>query len=582
MLFQEGQDPSEFEDLLGEDNNSRMYNWSVLAGLQLYLGGRSPEDFSDLDRAYYNKYSGGINGFKLIVEPVGSFVNFDNDSNFADSYFIGGKVGFDLNQYVGIRGFYYQATKNEEISTDWDNLAMYGADFVAKLNVSRGLVPYIILGGGYLNAYDSYSGKDDINRASSSFFAKGGLGLNVPLTRNLEAFGDASLMYTSERGTSDLQNTITPDELRQHVMYSVGLRFQLGRKADDTDQILESKIDRRVENRTQVYQDRIDELESELSEAYKNNDTRKAVEIIEEKKELERIQKSDPKVKPSEVKGVQESKVEMTPKELEELIEKVIQGVDKESRKPQTVEDRMDRLERLLLEINTGVYNQNLAPVRQEDASQKVMDMLKELDRKIDRNADKIRDMQGSLQNQNQDQDKTTVITSGQQTPTATLPAAQPSEITVETDEDSNTVVQTESATEGVATGMVINEGLSIFTGVAVADDISMVIGLRGNYAFTNSPFKFMPDFYLAPGKDTGFGINANVVIPFEVESGVILNPYAGLGLGYNDVAGESTFSPNLVLGTSFNILGGKLFADYTAHNFIDIHRISVGYKFKF
>jgi hypothetical protein len=91
-----------------------------------------------------------------------------------------------------------------------------------------------------------------------------------------------------------------------------------------------------------------------------------------------------------------------------------------------------------------------------------------------------------------------------------------------------------------------------------------------------------MPDLYLAPGKNTGFGVNANVVLPFKVDAGVILEPYAGLGLGYNDVAGESTFAPNLVLGTTFNVFGGKLFADYTAHNFVDIHRISIGYKLKF
>ena len=362
-------------------------------------------------------------------------------------------------------------------------------------------------------------------------------------------------------------------------MFTVGLRFQLGKKADNTDDILQSRIDQRVEDRTQAYQDRIDELESELSEAYENNDTKKAVEIIEEKKELERIQKSDPEMKSAREGDLRESKVEMTPKELEELIEKVIQGVDEESRKPQTIEDRMDRLERLLLELNTGTYKQNLAPASQEDASQKVLDMLKDLDRKIDKNTDKINDMGGTLQNQGQD--KTVVITGGQQTPTGTLPS-QPTETTVETDQDGNTVVKSESSTEGFASGWVINEGLSVFTGAVFADDVSVIIGIRGNYAFTNSPFKFMPDIYLAPGKNTGFGINANVVIPFEVDAGVILNPYAGLGLGYNDAVGESTFSPNLILGTSFNLLGGKLFADYTAHNFIDIHRISVGYKLKF
>lgn len=580
VLYQEGQDESEFEDLLNDNNNNRMYNWSVLAGLQLYLGGRSPEDFSDLDRAYYNKFSGGLSGFKLIIEPAGSFVNFDNDSNLADSYFIGGKIGFDLNQYVGLRGFYYQATRNEEISLDWDNLAMYGADFVAKLNVSRGLVPYISLGGGYLNAYsNSYVGKDSLTGAPSGYFAKAGLGLNVPLGRNIEAFGDANLLLTSERGTSDLQNTISPDELKRHTMFTVGLRFQLGKKADNTDDILQSRIDQRVEDRTQMFQDRIDELESELSEAYENNDTQKAVEIIEEKKELERIRKSDPEMK-SPGEDVKESKVEMTPTELEELIEKVIQGVDEESRKPQTIEDRIDRLERLLLELNTGTYNQNGSPVLQEDASQKILDMLKELDGKIDRNTDQINNLGGNLQNQTED--KTVVISPGQQTPTGVLPAVPSSKTIIETDQDGNTVVDSENTKEGVATGWIINEGLSVFTGAVVADDVSVIFGMRGNYAFTSSPFKFMPEIYLAPGRSTGFGLNANVVIPFEVDAGVILNPYAGLGLGYNDAVGVSTFSPNLVLGTSFDLLDGQLFADYTAHNFIDIHRISVGYKLKF
>lgn len=578
VLFQEGQDQSEFEDFLNENNDSRMYNWSVLAGLQLYLGGRSPENFSDLDRAYYNKFSGGLSGFKFILEPAVSFVNFDSDSNLADAYFMGGKIGFDLNQYVGIRGFYYQAIKDEKISTDWDHLAMYGADFVAKLNVSRGVVPYISLGGGYLNVNDnSYVGKDTLTGAPSSYFAKGGLGLNIPLVRNFEAFADANLLFTSERGNTDLENTISPDELKQHTMFTVGLRFQIGKKADDTDNILQSRIDQRVEDRTQPYQDRIDELELELSEAYKNNDTKKAVEIIEEKKELEQIQKSDPGMISAGEKGLRESKIEMTPKELEELIEKVIKGVDEESRKPQTIDDRVDRLERLLLELNTGTSHQNLAPDRQEDASQKILDMLKDLDRKIDRNTDKINDLSGTLQNQ----DKTVVITGGEQTPAGTLPA-QPTETIVDTDQDGNTVVKSESSTEGFATGWVINEGLSVFTGAVFADNVSVIIGMRGNYAFTNSPFKFMPDIYLAPGKNTGFGINASIIIPFEVDAGVILNPYAGLGVGYNDAVGVSTFSPNLVLGTSFNLLNGKLFADYTAHNFIDIHRISVGYKLKF
>lgn len=583
VLFQEGQDQSAIEGWLEDNNNSRMYNWSVLAGLQLYLGGRSPEDISELDRAYRAKFSGGLGNFKLIFEPAGAFINFDNGSNLADTYLLGGKVGFDLNQYVGVRGYYYQATKNEEISFDFDDIAMYGGDFVAKLNVSRGLVPYITVGGGYLNVYNTYVGKDGQIGASSGYFAKGGLGVNVPLGTNLEIFGDANLMYTAERADNDLENTISPDELRSHTMYSVGVRLQLGRKAN-TDDILEREIDRKVQDKTRIYQQRIDDLESELSDAYRNNDTRKAVEVIEQKKELER-QMDDDRQKPSErqsdvrVKDSdRESRVQMTPKELEDMIEKVIQGVDEESRGVKTTEDRMDRLERLLLEVNTGAYRENLSPARQEDASQRILEKLNDLDKKIDRNTNRLDQFGNSLQNKNQD--KTVVINPSQTQQAPVSPQmVQPSETKITTDADGNTIIKSDTESKGTATGWVVNEGMSIFTGVAIADDAAMVIGVRGNYAFTNSPFKFMPDIYLAPGKNTGFGVNANVVIPFAVNQGIIGEPYAGLGLGYNEAAGQSTFAPNLVIGTTFNVFGGKLFADYTAHNFFDIHQISIGYK---
>ncbi len=579
ILFQDGQDPSEIEGFLNDNNDSRMYNWSVLAGLQLYLGGRAPEEMSALDRAYRNKFSGGMGGLKLIIEPAGAFVNFDDETNLADSYFVGGKVGFDFNQYVGIRGFYYQSTKDEQISFDFDKVAMYGGEFIAKLNVSRGLVPYINVGGGYLNVYNDYVGKDGLTSANSGYFAKGGLGLNVPLGKNVEVFGDASLMYTTERNADQLQDIQAPDDLKQHTMYSVGIRFQLGKNAADPDKIVQNEIDQQVAMQRKADQKRIDELEAELSDAYKNNDSKKAVEIIEEKKDLESKMDKDQQIDSTKMKSAKDSKVEMTPKELEDLIEKVIQGVDEESSKPQTIDDRMDRLERLLLEVNTGSYRENVSPARQEDASQRILDKLNELDRKIDNNSDRINNLNNP---QGQNQDKTVIISSGQQNAVPAPQVVQGSETKVTTDADGNTTVKEDTADKGVATGWVVNKGFSLFTGAVVANDASLIVGIRGNYAFTNSPFVFMPDIYLAPGKNTGFGINANVVVPFKVEAGVILDPYVGLGLGYNDAVGESTFSPNLIIGTSFNVLGGKLFADYTMHNFIDIHQISVGYKLNF
>ena len=584
VLFTPDGDPSDFDD-----REDRMYNWSAMAGLQIYLGGREPGSMSDLDRAYYRKFSGGLGGFKLSLEPVGGYISFDGDTNLSDTYLIGGQAGFDFNQYVGIRGYYMQATKDEKISTDFDDLAIYGGDIIAKLNVARGLVPYLSIGGGYMNVYDSYIGEDDLTGEQSGYFAKGGLGLNVPVTKNLELFGAANLMFTSSRDTDDLENIISPDELRQHTMYNVGVRFQLGKGANE-DEIIEDRISKRVDERTDAYQDRIDELEAELAEAYDNNDTDKAVQIIEEKKELEG-KKAEATSRNTTETG--ESRVRMTPEELESLVEKVIKGVDEEENTQETSEERIDRLERLLLEVNTQSYY-NGAPVfnatQQDLASERIMDKLDQLNDKIDDNSDRI----NRLNNNDNNNDKTVVVTGGTTQPSVVTPNTVTtvpttgttnnltSDTVVTTDKDGN-IVQKNNDDQGVATGLFVNEGMSIFGGFAFGDDSAGIVGIRGHYSITNSGIEFMPDLYVAPGENTGFGINANALYSFDtVSNDFVLSPYIGLGLGYNSIGDFDEFGTNLIIGTSLNVLGGNLYADYTARGFIDISQISVGYKFGF
>lgn len=608
VLFREGDNSGIGEWL--DDREERMYNWSVLAGLQLYLGGRQPGAYSDLDRAYYQKFSGGMGGLKLILEPGGSYINFNNDSNLRDTYLLGGKFGFDLNQFIGIRGFYYQATQNEEISTKWDDMAMYGGDIIAKLNVARGIVPYLELGGGYLNIYDSYQGEDVLlPRQTSGYFAKGGVGLAVPISKNFEIFGSASLMYTSQRDNNDLENIISPNELTQHSVYSAGIRFQIGKSPDDTSDIVQRRIDARVNERTAVYQNRIDALEKELQDAYRANDTEKAVEIIEEKKELEDrksaieaeekakeealVQKTMPTQTPAapqveektSTPKEEESRIKMTPEELEKLVEKVIQGVDQEEAQPTSTEDRIDRLERLLLEVNTSGNTGAISPVQQEIATDRIINKLDQLNSKIDNNTSNIQRLANA---QGQGQDRTVVVTQGSGTqpqiisPVTTTPTNLQGNVltTTTTDKDGNI----EQQNKGVATGFFISEGMSLFGGYGFSSDEGAgLVGIRGHYSISTSPIKFMPDLYVAPGDDTGFGVNANALLAFDqISNNVIIQPYIGLGLGYNNIADYDKFGTNLIIGTSFNVLGGNLYADYTARNFIDIHQISVGYKFGF
>ncbi len=152
--------------------------------MQFYLGGRQPGTLSELDQAYLNKFRGGFKELQFVLEPGGHYVNFDNSSSFRDTWMLGTYGGIDFNEFIGIRAFYFYATKNEEISFDFDQMRKYGMEFRARLNDGSGVTPFIILGGGYLNPYSSYAGRDDI-ASDGTPFALGGLGLDIPLGRNV-------------------------------------------------------------------------------------------------------------------------------------------------------------------------------------------------------------------------------------------------------------------------------------------------------------------------------------------------------------------------------------------------------------
>nr|WP_185147475.1 outer membrane beta-barrel protein [Ornithobacterium rhinotracheale] len=551
-------DASEFESLIKDSKDDRMYNWSVLAGLQFYLGGREPGTLTELDRAYLRKFSGGLSGFKFVIEPGVAQIKFNDDLNFKDTYLVGGTAGFDFNQFVGLRGFYYQATKNEEFK-QFDDLAMYGADIVARLNVARGLTPYITLGGGYLNAYSSYEGERPSLVDPSSYFVKGGLGLNVPIGTYLDVFGAANLLYTTNvNDAEDLKEIQRPSELKQSQMYNVGLRFKLGAPANE-DAVLERKLN----SDKQVYKDRISELEAELQRAYKENDSDKAVRVIKEKQELE--------------KGYQNGdRVVLTPKELEELVSKTIDEVNEEytnqkSRKESgDVNQRIDRLERLLLEVNRNDYNNYQGGNLQNNATQEILNELRDLNSKVDRNSDKISMLAGTGTD-----DNTVVVAPSQ--PATVAPAGQAQVVQGQT---TPSVVITEEGETGVVKSMFVNEGISIDVAPIFGSGTSAAIGIRGHYGFTNSNWEIQPNLYVGVVGKGSFGANANAIYKFNIDKGFIVQPYLGAGLGYNKLDDKSKFGANLVVGTSFNVLDGKLYVDYTALNLADFNKVSIGYKF--
>lgn len=575
--------------------DERMINWSVNAGLQIYLGGRNPNAYTALDRAYERQFSSGFSGIRFVLEPGGAYINFDDDSNLRNTYLLGGAVGIDFTDFVGLRAFYYQATKDEKVSIDWDNLAIYGGDFLAKLNVARGIVPYVTIGGGYLNAYDSYMGNTATLPAKSGYFAKGGLGLTIPLAQYFEIFGAANMLLTTDKeNKADIQST---DELKQHIMYNAGLKINIGGSTNARRE-LDSYVQHSVNEKTMMYEQRIEELRDELNRAYEANDSLKIARVMKEKQRIEKEMKlvkqtaaieqhhpttitESPQI--NHYQGM-ESVVRLSPEELESLVDKVLTGVEQQQNRKETTEERIDRLERLLLQSNHSVYpQQNYVPQNSQSSNKDLLNELQRINTKIDTNSQKI---DNALLNQHKSSegDKTVIVSPGtQQTPiiNTTKPVVEKTSadggIYLMKENKTSKNVLADNVQSGRVASWILYKGLSPFAGFTLGEKAAGIFGIKANYGLSSNDFVFTPDLYFGIGSETAYGFNANVIYPILAVNG--FSPYIGTGLGLNKID-KFNFGINFIIGSHLNVGNGSLFVDYTSRRFFKNNQFAVGYRF--
>ena len=375
-------------------SNKNMLNWSLQAGLQLYLGGRNPDELTELDNSYTN-----LKNFKVVVAPAIGYIDFDSDNNFRNTYLAGASLGFDFTEYIGVRGFYYQAMKDEKVSLDFDKLSLYGADFLARLNVSNGVVPYITIGAGYLNVGNGYQGKVATVENKSSIFAKGGIGLAIPLSKHLELFGVANLLYTT--GNESASNALkSPNKLQSNVFYNAGIRIKFAKENEKytyqdlaneihASEIKEGKEQVKVQNNTKTtpisqkqkdidyYNAQIATVEKQIQLAYRQNDINNASLLLKEKEKWEKLRNNYVAENIPYPSENQTNLVRMTPEQLQTLISEIVNKIEEGEGK--TPDQRIDRLEKLLLEINKD--NQKIE--EQQKINQSILDSVKNLEENI-------------------------------------------------------------------------------------------------------------------------------------------------------------------------------------------------------
>ena len=536
-----------------------MNNFSAQAGLSFYLGGYNPMGSNEVSRAYRDFFSNGFRGMVFTVEPSLLYMDFNENSywNSRDSWFYGGQVGLDFNNTFGVRGFYYQAGKpGKKLDFDFDKeRAMYGGYFTGRLNLPRGVTPYVNLGAGYLDAKLSEEATElDKANLHDVVFGMAGVGLEVPLFRYISLFGSANFIAHPAPGVKTASVTKTSEIVAKNVAYQVGVRFNLGKPARHYQ--FDTEEDKTTQERINEYR--------EYHYYGENRD---------------------------------DEYVRMTPSEIEEMAQRII---DRNRSKKghscqqgnvyrQPNDDALTPLERELVHALIGNSPQYIAQQQMlaneqvkaqsgtattttelTEQNEKILDRLDALDRKVE---------QSNQMRSQQPASTTTVVTTPPTHPAYTTPAGTTSSSmamgadATPVDNTSNSLIRFNSVGLLVGTNLVKPQEENLYGTFAV--------GARAYMPISNTNLDFVPELFVGFGKKTTLGISGNVVYNFNFKELGDFVPYLGAGVGgFTD----TKLGVNFLVGTSYKLpqLNSALFLDYGLRHSLRNHSVSLGYRFYF
>lgn len=336
-------------------------NWSIGVSLQIYLSGKRDKNMSDIDKAFYESFSGGFKSLGWTVEPSVGKLNFSKGLPYRSAWMAGGGVGIDIGPYIGIRGFYWNSIENGS-TTKLDDLAIYGGELKMNLNTGNGIIPFVTFGGGQIAVQDTYAGRIDtsINALMTTEdrgFATGGVGVTIPFSRGFRVFGNARAILSTDSNTDDFNN---PSQIQTSWFYSAGVKLTIGKRHENPNDLIEASIADAVAIERSIKDREIREIERQLKQAVAAEDYAKAellkkeVEKAEQEKELITIENKEREIETTVIKeqaptvvttqtttpstinppapqpGLQiipsNSQIRMSPAEFENLIEEVLES----------------------------------------------------------------------------------------------------------------------------------------------------------------------------------------------------------------------------------------------------------------
>lgn len=583
-----------------DDNGlALMNNFSARAGLSIYLGGYNPTGGNEVSRAYRKFFANGFNGMVFTVEPSMLYMDFNQNSywNSRDSWFYGGQLGLDFNSTFGVRGFYYQAGHpGKKPNFKFDNeRAIYGGYFTGRLNLPRGVTPYVNLGAGYLDAKLSEEATElDKANLHDVVFAMAGLGLEVPLFRYISVFGSANFIAHPAPGVKTASITNKSEILAKNMAYQFGVRFNLGKPARHYQ--FETVQDEEVQDKVNEMRDKEYREYREYHYYGQDRDDDEYVRMTpaEIEEMAQRIIDRNRSTKKQETTQAQTSK-EQAPAQQPQASKEHSTCPDCKAHKRsytyrQPNDDALTPLERELIHALIGNAPQYMAqqqmlqqmPAQCPKAAAQVAETPAQNNEEIAKQNEEIlnrldaldRKIEQSEQMRLQQPATTTTIVTPPTHPAYTTPttATLDAEATP-ADNDSKSLVRFNSV------------GLLIGTNLVKPNEKNLIgtfaVGARAYMPISNTNLDFVPEIFVGFGKKTTLGISGNVVYNFNFKELGDFVPYLGAGVGgFTD----TKLGANFLVGTAYKLpqLNSAVFLDYGFRDSLRNHSVSLGYRFYF
>ena len=283
---------------LASTESGTISNWAIRGSLIFYVGGRRPGEMTDVDRAYLDNFSGGFSGLNIPVEFTVSKMDFHKDLPYKDTWMAGGSAGLNFGSLVGVRGFYWRALEDGN-ETSLEDLSMYGGEARFKLNEGKGFTPWLTVGGGNIHVAEGYRNVVDSIEIGNKAFVMGGIGLDLPFSKYVNATAFARSILTTIPGVNS-EDVAAPDELKSSWNYGVSLNFVLGKKKKKIDVVeqtvfedymLASEEEQALatDKLKREYTARIQALEAEIQLAIEERDAVAVKDLSEEKNRAKQI-----------------------------------------------------------------------------------------------------------------------------------------------------------------------------------------------------------------------------------------------------------------------------------------------------